>query len=189
MSRVTSDYNRTVIWPDTSNTYSRYATSTGTSVASPITTGVIALMLQATISLSSDDVATILKSTAIKDQFTGPLSSPDNHRGSGKINALGALSQIEGVALIAPQIATLPNQSVSLREGGYTGRWRVSILYSNPKQIPLHCALYAPSGRAVMLKTVIGETVELPQRLARGVYVFELFAGRVSVARQKISLW
>lgn len=59
----------------------------GTSMASPCVAGVVALMLQANPNLNVEQTKEILMNAATKDNFTGPLTTPNNTWGGGKLNA------------------------------------------------------------------------------------------------------
>lgn len=63
----------------------------GTSMATPMVSGIIALMLQADPTLKVGEITEILEKTADKDSFTdiNPLQS-----GAGKINAAGAIKEV-----------------------------------------------------------------------------------------------
>ena len=69
-----------------------YAMLQGTSMSSPATAGIIALLLQANPHLTPKQVIDVLDQTAIKDNFTG--AAMDNTWGGGKINAYAALKQV-----------------------------------------------------------------------------------------------
>lgn len=66
---------------------------TGTSMATPATTGVIALMLQADPSLNAAKIKRLLWRTAKNDNFTGPAIS--YKFGYGKLNALEAVKAVK----------------------------------------------------------------------------------------------
>ena len=69
-----------------------YGTMAGTSMSSPVMTGVVALWMQNNPSLRTDSLREIVHSTARNDQFTGQLANnPSNVWGSGKVNAFGGL--------------------------------------------------------------------------------------------------
>ncbi|MBO7103307.1 MAG: S8 family serine peptidase, partial [Bacteroidaceae bacterium] len=76
-----------------------YAAMEGTSMATPVAAGIVALWLQAAKEvdkqLTNDDVKEIMKETAIHDSYTttGPNAS---HFGQGKINALAGVQYILG---------------------------------------------------------------------------------------------
>ena len=70
-----------------------FATMQGTSMASPVVTGIIALWLQAHPKLSVDDIKSLLSVSSITDSFTGNV--PNNTWGYGKIDALYGMKLIE----------------------------------------------------------------------------------------------
>lgn len=71
-----------------------YAMMTGTSMASPVVAGIVALMLEANPKLTPGDVIRILKETAIHDAYTGPATATGSNRwGHGKINAFAAVNR------------------------------------------------------------------------------------------------
>ena len=76
-----------------------YAMMEGTSMATPVAAGIVALWLQAAKesgqSLTSSDIKNIMKQTAIKDSYTTSGANA-SHFGNGKINALAGLQQILG---------------------------------------------------------------------------------------------
>jgi subtilisin family serine protease len=100
MSRVGKDDNRTVLWPNPANTLGRYEFTGGTSVASPIVAGIVALMLEANHALTPANARQILQQTAINDAFTGNITTPDVRWGAGKVNALDAVKQL-GIPVIS----------------------------------------------------------------------------------------
>ena len=69
-----------------------YSANQGSSVAAPMVTGIVALMLQTNPNLEPERIKAILTQTAIKDKFT--TQTPDQTRwGAGKINAYGAIKE------------------------------------------------------------------------------------------------
>ncbi|MBN1601909.1 MAG: S8 family serine peptidase [Chitinispirillaceae bacterium] len=105
MSSHTDDYGKTVYWPFHPQPYGWYGAATGTSISAPIVAGTIALLLQVNPQLSPEQVRTALQASAIKDQFTGSLESPDNSWGGGKLNTIGAIDHVLGLPS-----TTLPRQ-------------------------------------------------------------------------------
>jgi len=75
--------------PSTSHDY-YYAEASGTSMAAPATSGIIALMLQIKPDLTPQEVKNILINTAIKDNYTTQTPN-QNLWGAGKINAYAAV--------------------------------------------------------------------------------------------------
>ena len=69
-----------------------YCLMQGTSMSSPVMTGVVALWLQHNPSLNVDSVRTLLHTTARKDMFTGDIpTTGSNDWGWGKANAFAGL--------------------------------------------------------------------------------------------------
>jgi len=69
-----------------------FARMSGTSMASPCVTGVVALILDASPTLSPAQVKNIIKTTARLDNYTGNITVPgDTKWGMGKINAYQAV--------------------------------------------------------------------------------------------------
>ena len=79
------------ISPKNGRVYSYEATE-GTSFASPMVAGIIALMLQINPNLEPEQIKTIIQKTAIKDGFTTLTPDPTKW-GSGKINASAAIKE------------------------------------------------------------------------------------------------
>ena len=93
------------------NTIYPYGVMEGTSMATPVVAGIVALWLQAAkelgMSLTTSDVKEIMAKTAIKDSYvTGTNSS---HFGNGKIDALAGLAEILERGR-KPMIQTTPSE-------------------------------------------------------------------------------
>ena len=70
----------------------KYAAIAGTSMASPMVTGIIALWMQHNPSLGIAELRNIIHTTAHNDRFTGHVvDQPSNICGHGKVNAYGGL--------------------------------------------------------------------------------------------------
>ena len=104
-----SNFNQDLVVNSASNPY---AAMEGTSMATPVAAGIVALWLQAAKEvdkqLTNDDVKEIMKETAIHDSYTttGPNAS---HFGQGKINALAGVQYILG-ANASPNIKAATTQ-------------------------------------------------------------------------------
>ena len=73
-------------------TNGNYGIQNAVSAAAPLTTGVIALMLELDPTLSPTEVLEILQQTARSDNFTG--NTPNNTWGYGKLDAKAALDEV-----------------------------------------------------------------------------------------------
>lgn len=72
-------------------TYS-WGVLSGTSMAAPVVTGVVALWLQAAPTLTVDDVRSLIEATSARDGYTGDATN--STFGNGKIDALAGLKRI-----------------------------------------------------------------------------------------------
>ncbi|MCG8332828.1 MAG: S8 family peptidase [Chitinophagales bacterium] len=94
-----------------------YSAVQGTSFSAPITTGIIALMLQIDPGLTVNDIRNIWQNTAMSDSHTG--SVPNNTWGRGKIDACSIIQQMLGVANVdetkpEKRFILYPNPAVEL---------------------------------------------------------------------------
>lgn len=79
----------TIMW---NGQIEKYIALSGTSMSSPMVTGIVALWMQHNPSLGTDSVRAILHGTAHNDRYTGNcVSEPSNIWGHGKVNAYGGL--------------------------------------------------------------------------------------------------
>lgn len=90
------------------NTTYRFAKFSGTSMASPMVAGVVALMLEANPYLSAAQVKEIIMQTARQDNYTGQIPAAGSPQwGAGKINAYAAVQvavQTLGIGQTAPAL-------------------------------------------------------------------------------------
>lgn len=115
-----------------------YAQLMGTSMSSPAVSGIIALMLQADPSLTPNGVRSLLRETAIKDNFTS--QTPDSNLwGAGKVNAYGAVMRSAGVSSVA---ALSTKSSLPFK------------LYPNPAKQDFKISYSASMGERVQLTIV-----------------------------------
>ena len=187
INRFRPDGGYVVIWPDTHSTNGRYYPATGTSASSPIVAGIVALMLKAKPTLTSDEAKQILQSTAIKDPFTGPLNN--NQWGAGKVNAYGALANILNATKIEkPSIPGSLSAKTLFVSGG---RERVLIInYKNTGLDKMQLIVYGCNGKKVSCFE-IGHTnkVILPTTIPEGVYVAKVLCNGKTIFTQKLALW
>lgn len=119
--------------PGNSKEYS-YAMLMGTSMSSPVASGIVALMLQANPSLTPLQVRQILAETALKDNYTGPLPAPGNNTwGAGKINAMGAVIKalvlsIDDVSRQVTAMSVHPNPAQGYFTVSHLARVRAAAL-------------------------------------------------------------
>lgn len=149
---------RTYIW----------AAMSGTSMSSPSTTGVVALMLQANPLLTIDQVRDIIKITARNDEKTGNILASgvsDLRWGWGKIDALRAVNEamrrvsIEQVEDLRLPLHIYPNPT--------TGQVTVKTNCGDLQPM----TVYGMDGRRVMQAEVRDEVTLDVSQWTKGVYV------------------
>ena len=93
-----------------------FASMQGTSMASPMVTGILALWLEAYPNLTPDQAKTLLKDNAWTDSYTGNISSNGNNTwGWGKVDAHFGL--IDLLSKIPAKPIITPSTNISLCEG------------------------------------------------------------------------
>ena len=98
-------------------TDSNFRASQGTSIAAPIVTGIIALLLQANPNLTPEEIKQFIISNSLKDNFTG--NKPNNTYGYGKIDAYKTLISVlktNGISVGIPD--STPSEIIQVSTGG-----------------------------------------------------------------------
>lgn len=81
-----------------------YGIQNAVSAAAPLTTGVIALMLEKNPELTPSQIKDILQQTSRSDSYTG--SVPNNQWGYGKLDALAAIVKVDNLGIFEKQVNT-----------------------------------------------------------------------------------
>lgn len=90
-----SNFSRVVKAVEIGNKTWYFGMMEGTSMATPMVTGIVALWLQKYPNLTRDQAIAMMKGTAITDTFTGKIpAAGSNTWGWGKINAFGGLVSV-----------------------------------------------------------------------------------------------
>lgn len=131
----------------------------GTSMATPVVTGTMALWLQAKNDLTAADVRELLASTSQSDSFTGMV--PNNAFGNGKLDALAGLKSIISTAGIGT--ASIGSSTLQYLYDTKTH----TIMASGAESIQL----YSVSG--LLLKQANGSSMQL-EGLTPGIYVVRI---------------
>ena len=147
--------------------YGMFAMS-GTSMATPITTGVIALWLQAKPDLTPEDIMGVIQRTSHQPdpEFSG--YDKNNYYGWGEIDAYEGLLDILGVGTAVPELSKHQPAGIAFRLEGHT-------LYidglETDGQLPI--VVYDLSGKPVFRGDASSGIVSLPA-LPAGVYAVQL---------------
>lgn len=147
-----------------------FAQFSGTSMSSPATAGVVALMLQANPNLWYSEAKEILQTTAREDVRTGDLSeNGDFQWGYGKVNAYAAVKRAEQKFVRVPR----PPSIQSL------------MLYPNPASAELHISstaiqkvhVHSIDGKIILTGKVSKSQALDVSLLQSGVYVLHFTDG------------
>jgi subtilisin family serine protease len=160
-----------VVWPDTTSREGRYCLSGGTSMASPVVAGIVALMLEADSSLTPAKVKQILQESAITDGTTGVISSPNNLWGAGKVNALGAMQKLLGIPVKEKNRKVAESSPMFMLESGAQGRIYIKNI-PDVQSGQIYLQIFSMQGRLLLNKALsMNGSVTLPEQLPSGIYM------------------
>ncbi len=167
--RVENSYISTFPW--NGRTYV-WASDAGTSMASPVVTGGIALWLEACPTLTPSQLANVFAHTC--SHYDSTLSYPNNLYGHGQIDVYRGLLYLLGIDGIADITPHQPrNLSIRLTSDG---RVHYAVSAGNGK-LPSRVALFGAGGQKLADLPVMGSQTDgytqLPS-LAHGVYVLQM---------------
>ena len=159
----------------------------GTSMATPMTSGIIALMLQANPKLGPERVKQILQDNARTDAFTGPIPpSGSNDWGWGKIDAQKSVKKAFDVL----GIAWLGNSGIS----AYPNPTNGIVNLKNNSYVSLSAAISVRNLSGVIIKEAFnywnaGEVYRLDlSGLPEGMYIIILTGSNDLKATMKVQL-
>ena len=166
-----------------------YGIMSGTSMASPAMAGIVALWLQANPSLTTEDIEEIIKTTAVKDNYTGEMNEQgwNANFGYGKVDAYAGLKKAlelgkqDGIA--QAQNTTTP---VTLKKDA--SAWKV--LFNNDETFAT-VEVVAMNGQVVSSKRIESprrgeETVVDLSSYAPGVYVVNIKTTAATLSRKLV---
>ena len=164
-----------------------YGAQMGTSMSAPFVTGVIALWYQANPNLTHEQIMTIIKETAINDEYT--VSEGQNAWGYGKINAYEGLKRALKLAS-TDGINDMQNSEspVSFQKGN--NAWR--ILFNNNESAAT-IRVTDINGRLVAQQTLEQpkrgeETVVSLETLPAGVYLINVVTTKATITRKVMKM-
>ncbi len=162
-----------------------YGVMSGTSMATPAVSGIVALWLQANPNLTPADVVDIMRTTAVRDSYTGTSSEWTAKAGYGKIdayNGLKAALQRATADGISPVLsATTP---LTIEKGDRA--WRLLFNTAVPTAT---IRLSATDGKTVVARTLThqraGDDVTLSlEGLTAGVYLLQVVTPQATLTRK-----
>lgn len=195
-SLLVSSYSSAVLTGSTSSNYFvkkntvnsvdyYYGFMQGTSMASPFVTGVLATWLGVKNTLSPEEVRTIFQNTAIRDDYTGAIStSGSNSWGYGKIDAWNG---IKACLQLTSQDEQTVRADFQLYPNPVIDQCR--ILFTK-QDTNVRLSVYSVDGQQVMQKSIgnveIAQEVDLNfSALSTGVYLIRI-SGQHQYVTQRI---
>lgn len=173
-------YVNHVITYDDRNYY--YGFNSGTSMASPVVAGAVALWLEACPDLTWAQVQDILKNTSVKDSFTGAV--PNKLWGYGKLDIYAGLKE----ALLISGIPSARNTEAPFTLQPYGDRWQVLL---NTDEDFVDARLVGLDGAEVWHRRIDnplrGTDFSVPTALLpQGVYVLHLRSANSTQAHKVV---
>jgi subtilisin family serine protease len=154
-----------------------FAILAGTSMASPATSGIVALMLQANPNLTPTEIKNILAQTAILDTFTGPLTpSGDNNWGHGKINAYQA---VIAAAALNTAVTNIPGATLAFNLFPNPNKGAYTITFNSSIEDNMNIEVFDLNGRTIFAETwsvsagLNSKTLDI-SKLNSGIYITKL---------------
>lgn len=164
-----------------------YGYMSGTSMATPFITGVLATWLQANPNLSPDDIRTVLKKTARQDDFTGTIPENGNNTwGLGKIDAWN------GIKECIKMTAGIPEERINVSDVTIyspTGENGKSYLLFGKNDNNVTISVYNANGQLIESRNlnsiIIGqeEIIDLSNRQS-GVYILRVKGDNIQNSRK-----
>ncbi len=158
----------------------------GTSMAAPFITGVVALMLEADPTLTPRDIKSILSESAYTDEFTGSLltRSDSISWGVGKIDADKALELVENALENSPQNST-DNPNVRFVRSGESHKLKLEISLERAERVNVQ--LIDLRGRVVFesnsaLSHGITSIPVSQTYIGRGVYLYNITGDNINIS-------
>lgn len=140
----------------------------GTSMATPVVAGAIALWLEADPNLTIDEVKDIVTKTAVKDEYVQNSQADPIQWGAGKFDAYEGLKEV--IRRLNTDVGNIPNDTRLLVQTSDNRHFNVFL---GGAQV-LNATLYNIAGQTVAQYTTIGDELDIDaSTLAAGIYVLQ----------------
>lgn len=152
-----------------------FAKFSGTSMSSPATAGVVALILDANPFLTSQQVKDIIILTAREDALTGDIpDSGDTHWGHGKLNAYYAIV----MALNTININTYAQQHMMVFPNPTTDQ--IILLSEGNEDVEFAMNIFSNDGKVVVSQNYRWNQPINVSALPNGIYIIRLSSGSIN---------
>lgn len=155
----------------------------GTSMASPVVTGAVALMLQANPNLTPAQVREILKSTAARDFYMSMSSS--EQWGAGKLDVKAAVTKALQITSIKD--ISMPEEVVMLYPNPSDGRFAI---YVGDTQEIVNISIYSMNGSMVYNEKSVPYNglieVDVTDTVIKGVYAVKVGNNEINYSSRLI---
>ncbi len=191
VSRFDSNYvnsgNRTVSGVTNGTNTWLFGMMEGTSMASPMVTGILALWLEANPNLTPTQIKQLLKDNAWTDSFTGNIPSNGNNTwGWGKIDAHEGLLSV--LSNLSNEDYLSNNESIKIYPNPTNGKLNISF-YNNQNNIKFE--LYDIRGKLVKrhystsISTNNIEIIDL-DNVSNGVYILHISSDKLQTTHKVV---
>lgn len=134
---------------DFGNKKYHYISISGTSMATPVVTGTIALWLQADPTLTKERIIEIFSKTSKHNDPT--LSYPNNQYGYGEIDAYKGLLEVLNISNVEGLSTTMLSKATVRPAANRT----INITFDAEQTAPVTCRLYSTSGALLKTETLL----------------------------------
>ncbi|MFA8449629.1 MAG: S8 family serine peptidase [Bacteroidales bacterium] len=142
----------------------KHCIQSGTSMAAPVATGIIALLLEKNPNLTHQQIKDLIYKSAVKDNFTGTLDKPNNKWGYGKLDAFALLSNAK------VEIEEIINSEKNNNFNIYPNPASSNITLKNASSTSFHIEILDLYGNIIYKEIVEGNN-------SKNIYIKDLQAG------------
>lgn len=143
-----------------------WGNKTGTSMACPATSGVIALWLEAKPDLTRDDIINIIEATSVRDEYINEM--PDKVR-AGKIDAYAGLKYIFTNLAENTQINDNPHRAIVR----YISPRNIEVVLSLASELA-SIELFTADGKIINCKQFSGNITTFDLPAEQGIYILKI---------------
>lgn len=165
--------------PLNSRTYS-FGMAGGTSMSSPATSGIIAMLLQIDPQLSPSEIKELFRKSAIKDAFTGTIPEGGSTTwGFGKVNTTGAIRELLSPVTGVHYALSESSSAILYPNPGYN---RFTFFREGEYAEPEHLQLMDAMGRTMKSWTPAGAEFQIDmEEFPAGMYYLKYIRNKVPV--------